>query len=158
MWVYSRLDNVSFSLKQLEEKKLKPFTKNIIVHLFMVINPLPGHEWSIDNNRTDIVNNWAKPAIMMLRRYKRTMIDIMADLEPDDYSDIVDELKTKHDYEVILVPEGYFKMIFRYFLYEFGYYTISRKSSIENSVLYDTLDTVIQSVSNSPLQGKVIVR
>ncbi|MGN0029338.1 MAG: hypothetical protein ACI35Q_06415 [Marinilabiliaceae bacterium] len=142
----------------MEEKKLKPFMKNIIVHLFMVINPLPGHEWSIYNNKTDIVNNWAKPAIMMLRRYKRTMIDIMADLEPEDYSDIVDELKAKHDYKVILVPEGYFKTIYRSFSFEFGCYTIFRKSSIENSVLYDTLDTVIQSVSNSPLQGKVIVR
>lgn len=158
MWVYSRLDNVSFSLKQLEEKKLKPFMKNIIVHLFMVINPLPGHEWSINNNKSDIVNSWTKPAIMMLRRYKRTMKDISADLEPEDYSDIVDELKADHDYEAIVVPEGYFDQIYSYFFAEFNYYTVARKSSIENQVLYKTLDRVVSLMQTNDLQGKVIVR
>lgn len=158
MWVYSRLDNVSFSLKQLEEKKLKPFTKNLIVHLFMVINPLPGHEWSVDNNKRDIVNSWTKPAIMMLRRYKRRLIDISADLCPEDESDIVDELKANHDYKAILVPEGYFDQIYSYFFAEFNYYTVARKSSIENQFLCKTLDRVVRLMQTNHLQGKAIVR
>ncbi|MGN0029337.1 MAG: hypothetical protein ACI35Q_06410 [Marinilabiliaceae bacterium] len=132
--------------------------KNIIVHLFMVVNPLPGHEWSICNNKTDIVNNWAKPAIMMLRRYKRRLIDVSADLCPEDESDIVDELKANHDYKVILVPEGYFDQIYSYFFAEFNYYTVARKSSIENQFLYQTLDRVVMLMQTNDLQGKVIVR
>ena len=158
MWVYSRFGNASFSLKQLEEKKLKPFTKNIVVHLFMVINPLPDYELSIANNKSDIVNNWVKPAIMMLRRYKRRLKDISADLCPEDELDIVDELKTNHGYKAVLVPEGFFRMIYRTFFLAFGSLTLFKKTSIANPVLYESLDTVIKMVSTSPLQGKVIVR
>ena len=94
----------------------------------------------------------------MLRRYKRRLIDISADLCPEDESDIVDELKANHDYKVILVPEGYFNQIYSYFFAEFNYYTVARKSSIENQFLYKTLDRVVSLMQTNDLQGKVIVR
>ena len=157
MWVYSYRDNVSFSLKELEKKKLKPFVQNIAVHLFMVINPLPGYEFSIANNKSDIVNSWAKPAIMMLRRYKRTLRDISLSLYPEDELDIVGELKANHGYKAISAPEGYINQIYDYFFAEFDYYTVARKSSMENQVLYTTVDRVVQLVRTNPLQRKVIV-
>lgn len=156
--IFSYLDgNVLYSLRNSEKAKVKKWSKLIVLHLFMVINPKPGMDYTIHKNRHDVVKNWFEPILGVLREANRNFTDALPALSTNDEKSIIDALKDKHQYNAIKVPKCYLGQIYCDFIAA-AHSCVSRKRAYTEDELYEIVDSVVAQVKSRPMQKEVIVK